>query len=173
MIVVTQWLHESLISNWLIQKAVSLPFTLPLFGGEGALGLEVVLKPRGQLQIPGDRVLPGPLEMQVMAKASALTKYLQGLNGPAQTYAYLALSSRLASQCECQVSLNPAFAFPLAEVTVAVLKSHARFGALLLAKLQQVSASAVAPGLVLALERAYEHVESTELQVPAVLEPPG
>lgn len=83
--------------------------------------------------------------LQVNAKATALFKYLQGLGGANQTYGYLALASRLASQCECQVSLNPSFAFPLAEVAVTIMNMHPRFAALLLAKLQQVCS----PGLPL------------------------
>lgn len=76
--------------------------------------------------------------VQVSAKAAALVQFLQGLGQTPRTYALLQLAGRLVSQCECQVALSHAFAFPLAEVTAAVAAAHPDLVPLLLSKLQHV-----------------------------------
>lgn len=76
--------------------------------------------------------------VQVNAKATALVQFLRELAGAPRAYALLQLAGRLASQCECQVALSHAFAFPLAEVAAAVAAAHPDLAPILLAKLHHV-----------------------------------
>lgn len=55
--------------------------------------------------------------------------------GPASAYAQLALASKICVQCEVQVTRLPGFAFPLAEVAVAVAAALPAFAELLIAQL--------------------------------------
>lgn len=63
---------------------------------------------------------------QVDAKARQLSQLL-GAPGPGEAgeraYGFLAFAARVVAQCECQVALSPAFAFPLAQVVAAVCSS--------------------------------------------------
>jgi len=80
---------------------------------------------------------------QVEAKASELVALINGLEGAGRTYALLALSARVASQCECQVALNPASAHPLAAFVATVTASHPALGPLVRARLQAATPLAV------------------------------
>ncbi|RMZ54613.1 hypothetical protein APUTEX25_002199 [Auxenochlorella protothecoides] len=55
--------------------------------------------------------------------------------GPASAYAQLALAAKICVQCEVQVTRLPGFAFPLAEVAVAVAAGQPAFAELLIAQL--------------------------------------
>ena len=87
-------------------------------------------------------ISPEPLscEAQVRSKAQALTQFLQGMAGAGRAYTLLQLARRLLSYCEAQVALSHPSAFPLAEVTAAVLAAHPDLAPILLGKLYEVSA---------------------------------
>lgn len=73
---------------------------------------------------------------QVGAKAGALTAALAGLGpGPARLHALHTLAARLTAQCEAQVALHPASAFPLADVAAAVARACPDFDPLLRGRL--------------------------------------
>lgn len=80
---------------------------------------------------------------QVRAKATALVGFISRHAEPQRTYALLALAGKLLSQCEVQITRLHAFAFPLAEVAVAVGAAHPDFVPLLLARLQDACPLAV------------------------------
>ena len=82
----------------------------------------------------------GSPRVQVAAKSGALSHFLRGLPAAPGAYAQLQLAGRLVAQCECQVALSHAFAFPLAEVAAAVAADHPAFLPILLAKLHHVRA---------------------------------
>lgn len=75
---------------------------------------------------------------QVRLKAQALVGFVAAQHGAQRTYALLTLANKLVSQCEVQVTRLHSFAFPLAEVAVAVMSSHPEFVPLLAARLHQV-----------------------------------
>lgn len=73
---------------------------------------------------------------QVAAKAGALTSALASLGpGPARLHALHTLAARLTAQCEAQVALHPASAFPLADVAAAVAAAFPEFDPLLRGRL--------------------------------------
>lgn len=74
------------------------------------------------------------------SKAQALAQFLQGMAGAGRAYTLLQLARRLLSYCEAQVALSHPSAFPLAEVTAAVLAAHPDLAPILLGKLYEVSA---------------------------------
>lgn len=74
------------------------------------------------------------------SKAQALTQFLQGMAGAGRAYTLLQLARRLLSYCEAQVALSHPSAFPLAEVTAAVLAAHPDLAPVLLGKLYEVNA---------------------------------
>ena len=80
---------------------------------------------------------------QVAAKSGVLSQFLGSLAPAPGAYARLQLAARLVAQCECQVALSHAFAFPLAEVAAAVAAAHPDFLPLLLAKLHHVGISPI------------------------------
>jgi len=59
---------------------------------------------------------------QVDAKARQIAQLLTSLDPQSgeRSYGFLAFAARVVAQCECQVALSPAFAFPLAQVVAAV-----------------------------------------------------
>ena len=79
-------------------------------------------------------------DAQVRSKAQALAQFLQGMAGAGRAYTLLQLARRLLSYCEAQVALSHPSAFPLAEVTAAVLAAHPDLAPILLGKLYEVSA---------------------------------
>ncbi|BDA44382.1 Nucleoporin GLE1 [Coccomyxa sp. Obi] len=93
-------------------------------------------------------------QQQVNAKATALVQFLRSLAGAPRAYALLQLAGRLASQCECQVALSHAFAFPLAEVAAAVAATHPDLAPILLAKLHHAC--------VLAVPKLYVHYKGRD-----------
>lgn len=80
---------------------------------------------------------------QVRAKSSALAQFIARHPEPQQTYTLLTLSSKLLIQCEVQIARLHSFAFPLAEVAVAVMATHPRFADLLVARLHAACPLAV------------------------------
>ena len=68
---------------------------------------------------------------QVDAKSRQISELLSSLSPQTgeRSYGFLALSARVVAQCECQVALSPAFAFPLAQVVAAVCSSVGGRGA--------------------------------------------
>jgi nucleoporin GLE1 len=75
---------------------------------------------------------------QVRAKGSALAGFVSQQHGAARAHALLTLASKLLSQCEVQVTRLQSFAFPLAEVAVAVAAAHPELGDILMARLNEV-----------------------------------
>ncbi|EFN53838.1 hypothetical protein CHLNCDRAFT_135914 [Chlorella variabilis] len=75
---------------------------------------------------------------QVRLKAQALAGFVGAQHGAQRIYALLTLANKLVSQCEVQVTRLHAFAFPLAEVAVAVMAAHPDFVPLLAARLHQL-----------------------------------
>ncbi|PSC71897.1 Nucleoporin GLE1 [Micractinium conductrix] len=75
---------------------------------------------------------------QIRLKAQALVGFVGQQHGFQRTYALLTLANKLVSQCEVQVTRLHSFAFPLAEVAVAVMAAHPDFVPLLAARLHQV-----------------------------------
>ncbi|KAI3431256.1 hypothetical protein D9Q98_004319 [Chlorella vulgaris] len=75
---------------------------------------------------------------QVRLKAQALSAFVAAQHGAQHTYALLTLANKLVSQCEVQVTRLHSFAFPVAEVAVAVMAAHPSFVPLLVARLHQV-----------------------------------
>jgi GLE1-like protein len=75
---------------------------------------------------------------QVAKKADAFVGLVSRNEGAQATYAMIQLATKLVSQCEAQVLRLHSFAFPLAEVAVAVAARFPVFMDLLVAKLQQV-----------------------------------
>jgi len=74
---------------------------------------------------------------QVRNKAQALAGFISQHHDIQRTYALVTLTSKLISQCEVQITRLHSFAFPLAEVTVAVAAAHPDFIELLLARLHE------------------------------------
>ena len=72
---------------------------------------------------------------QVKNKAQALTSFIAQHHDVQKTYALLTLAGKLLSQCEVQITRLHSFAFPLAEVAVAVASAHPDFLPFLLARL--------------------------------------
>ncbi|GAB4823632.1 hypothetical protein N2152v2_010678 [Parachlorella kessleri] len=75
---------------------------------------------------------------QVRAKGLALVHFMSQQQGAQRAYALLTLANKLLSQCEAQVTRLHPFAFPLAEVAVAVASAHPEFVELLVGRLHQV-----------------------------------
>ncbi|KAL4440598.1 hypothetical protein ABPG75_003599 [Micractinium tetrahymenae] len=75
---------------------------------------------------------------QIRLKAQALVGFMAAQHGAQRTYALLTLANKLISQCEVQVTRLNSFAFPLAEVAVAVMAAQPDFVPLLAARLHQV-----------------------------------
>jgi nucleoporin GLE1 len=63
----------------------------------------------------------------------------------AHPYALLTLAKKLLSQCEVQITRLHSFAFPLAEVAVAVGAAYPEFIDILLGQLHQVCVRLVVP----------------------------
>lgn len=80
---------------------------------------------------------------QVRAKAQALASFVGQQQGVHRTYSLLTLAGKLLSQCEVQITRLHSFAFPLAEVAVAVGAAHGEFLDLLLARLHRACPLAV------------------------------
>lgn len=74
---------------------------------------------------------------QINAKSRALVSFLHKFTGIQQDYALFALSKKFVSQCEVQITRLHSFAFPLAEVAVAVGNAFPKFVELLIARLQE------------------------------------
>jgi nucleoporin GLE1 len=74
---------------------------------------------------------------QVRNKAQALSGFISQHHDIQRTYALVTLTSKLISQCEVQITRLHSFAFPLAEVAVAVAAAHPDFIELLLARLHE------------------------------------
>ena len=72
---------------------------------------------------------------QVRNKAQALATFISRHHDIQRTYALVTLASKLMSQCEVQITRLHAFAFPLAEVAVAVGAAHPDFLDILVARL--------------------------------------
>jgi nucleoporin GLE1 len=75
---------------------------------------------------------------QVQLKAQALAAFVAQHKQVQRTYALLTLAGKLLSQCEVQITRLHSFAFPLAEVAVAVAAAHPDFAHLLLGRLHAV-----------------------------------
>lgn len=74
---------------------------------------------------------------QVRSKAQALAGFISQHHDIQRTYALITLTAKLISQCEVQITRLHSFAFPLAEVAVAVAAAHPDFIELLLARLHE------------------------------------
>ncbi|KAL4527124.1 hypothetical protein Ndes2526B_g09162 [Nannochloris sp. 'desiccata'] len=74
---------------------------------------------------------------QVRNKAQALAGFIAQHHDIQRTYALITLTAKLISQCEVQITRLHSFAFPLAEVAVAVAAAHPDFIELLLARLHE------------------------------------
>lgn len=75
---------------------------------------------------------------QIRLKAQALVAFIAAQHGAQRTYALLTLANKVVSQCEVQVTRLPSFAFPLAEVAVAVMAAQPDFVPILAARLHQL-----------------------------------
>jgi nucleoporin GLE1 len=80
---------------------------------------------------------------QVRNKAQALAGFISQQHNIQRTYALVTLTAKLISQCEVQITRLHSFAFPLAEVAVAVAAAHPDFIELLLARLHEACPLAV------------------------------
>lgn len=75
---------------------------------------------------------------QVRTKGMALIDFIAQQRGAHRTYALVTLAKKLISQCEVQITRLHSFAFPLAEVAVAVASMNPDFVELLLGQLHKV-----------------------------------
>jgi nucleoporin GLE1 len=65
-----------------------------------------------------------------------LLEFLSQQHGLQQKFALVTLASKIVSQCEAQITLLPSFAFPLAEVSVSIIRAFPDFWKLLHGMLQ-------------------------------------
>lgn len=101
---------------------------------------------------------------QVAKKATAIQQLLLSQPaGPPATYAQLQLASKLCVQCEVQVTRLPGFAFPLAEVAVAVCARVPGFVELLVAQLAALC-PLCAPALVVPRPGKEDDAQALRLQ---------
>lgn len=80
---------------------------------------------------------------QVRQKSQALVGFISQHHDIQRTYALITLAGKLMSQCEVQITRLHSFAFPLAEVAVAVAAAHPDFVDLLLARLHDACPLAI------------------------------
>lgn len=80
---------------------------------------------------------------QVRQKSQALVGFIKQHHDVQRIYALITLAGKLMSQCEVQITRLHSFAFPLAEVAVAVAAAHPDFVDLLLARLHEACPLAV------------------------------
>ena len=73
---------------------------------------------------------------QVKKKSMGLLEFLSQQHGLQQKFALVTLASKIVSQCEAQITLLPSFAFPLAEVSVSIIRAFPDFWKLLHGMLQ-------------------------------------
>lgn len=73
---------------------------------------------------------------QVKKKSMSLLEFLSQQHGLQQKFALVTLAAKIVSQCEAQITLLPSFAFPLAEVSVSIIRAFPDFWKLLHGMLQ-------------------------------------